>query len=90
LPGPGKSWLDPMSLPVGDRGPTDRSGASRDEEGEASSSQQTEAEAHTAAALRHFTANEHERARQAVERALALDPTNRRARELQRILRVLG
>jgi serine/threonine protein kinase len=50
----------------------------------------TEAEALTAHALRLFTANEHERAREAVARALDLDPSNRRARELHRILRVLG
>jgi serine/threonine protein kinase len=55
-----------------------------------SESQQAEAEALTADALRHFTANDHERAREAVNRALDLDPANRRARELQRILRVLG
>jgi hypothetical protein len=40
-------------------------------------------------ALRHFVKDEHDQARQAVERALALDPGNRRARELQKILRVL-
>jgi tetratricopeptide (TPR) repeat protein len=55
-----------------------------------SESQQAEAEALTAEALRHFTANDHERAREAANRALVLDPANRRARELQRILRVLG
>ena len=48
------------------------------------------AEALTAEALRHFTADEHQQARAAVGRALELDPSNRRARELQRILRVLG
>ena len=49
----------------------------------------TKAEALAADALRHFTASEHDQAREAVKRALALDPTNRRARELQRILRIL-
>jgi len=44
----------------------------------------------SAAALRHFLKDEHARAREVVERALALDPTNRRALELQKILRVLG
>jgi tetratricopeptide (TPR) repeat protein len=48
-----------------------------------------EAVALSSAALRHFVQDEHEQARQAVERALALDPGNRRARELQKILRVL-
>jgi serine/threonine protein kinase len=49
-----------------------------------------EAVAQSAAALRHFVNDEHARAREAVERALALDPANRRALELQKILRVLG
>jgi serine/threonine protein kinase len=48
-----------------------------------------EAVALSAAALRHFVKDEHEQASQAVEKALALDPGNRRARELQKILRVL-
>lgn len=51
---------------------------------------ESEAETFTANALRHFTANEHDQAREAVKKALALDPKNRRARELQRLLRVLG
>ena len=49
-----------------------------------------EATALSAAALRHFLKDDHGRAREAVERALALDPSNRRALELQKILRVLG
>ena len=49
-----------------------------------------EAVALSAAALRHFVKDEHDEARRAVERALALDPANRRALELQKILRVLG
>jgi tetratricopeptide (TPR) repeat protein len=44
----------------------------------------------TSAALRHFVGNDHGKARQAVEKALALDPGNRRARELQKILGALG
>jgi len=55
-----------------------------------SASRRVEAEALTADALRHFMANEHDQARKVVDRALHLDPVNRRARELQRILRVLG
>jgi serine/threonine protein kinase len=51
---------------------------------------QAEAAALSASALRHFLANEHAQARDEVERALALDPANRRALELQRIFRVLG
>jgi eukaryotic-like serine/threonine-protein kinase len=49
-----------------------------------------EAVALSATALQHFLKDEHGRAREAVERALALDPSNRRALELQKILRVLG
>jgi serine/threonine-protein kinase len=49
-----------------------------------------EAVALSAAALRHFLKDEHDQARKAVERALVLDPFNRRAQELQKILRVLG
>jgi serine/threonine protein kinase len=48
------------------------------------------AEALTVEALACFTANEHQRARAALDRALELDPANRRAQELRRILRVLG
>jgi len=44
----------------------------------------------SAVALQHFLKDEHDRAREAVERALVLDPSNRRALELQKILRVLG
>jgi tetratricopeptide (TPR) repeat protein len=44
----------------------------------------------SAAALQHFLKDEHDQARKTVERALALDPTNRRALELDKILRVLG
>jgi cytochrome c-type biogenesis protein CcmH/NrfG len=49
-----------------------------------------EAAALSAAALRHFMNDEHDEARKVVERVLALDPANRRARDLQKILRVLG
>ena len=49
-----------------------------------------EAVALSAAALRHFLKDEHDEARGVVERALALDPSNRRALDLQKILRVLG
>jgi serine/threonine-protein kinase len=49
-----------------------------------------EAVALSAAALQHFLKDDHEEARKTVERALSLDPSNRRALELQKILRVLG
>jgi tetratricopeptide (TPR) repeat protein len=44
----------------------------------------------SAAALRHFLLDDHDKARKTVLRALELDPTNRRALELEKILRVLG
>jgi len=53
-------------------------------------SRKAEAEAHAARALQRFVANEHARAQEEVERALRLDPENRRARDLQKILRILG
>jgi tetratricopeptide (TPR) repeat protein len=49
-----------------------------------------EAVALSAAALQHFLKDDHDRARKTVQRALELDPTNRRALELEKILRVLG
>jgi eukaryotic-like serine/threonine-protein kinase len=49
-----------------------------------------EAVALSAAALQHFLKDDRDQARKAVERALVLDPSNRRAQELQKILRVLG
>jgi serine/threonine protein kinase len=49
-----------------------------------------EADALAALALQHFLANEHGHARQEVDRALALDPGNRRALGLQKLLRLLG
>jgi eukaryotic-like serine/threonine-protein kinase len=44
----------------------------------------------SAVALQHFLKDDHDQARAAVERALALDPSNRHALDLQKILRVLG
>ena len=49
-----------------------------------------EAVALSALALRHFLKDDHARAKQIVEQAVALDPGNRRALELQKILRMLG
>ncbi len=94
-PGPEPPGSDPSPAAPGRAGPAelprpDEPGTASGGAGDLPSPQQSEAEALTAAALRHFTANEHGRAREAVKRALALDPSNRRARDLQRILRVLG
>lgn len=52
--------------------------------------QRAEAASHAAAALNHFLQNDHARARKAVEKALSLDPENRRARELRQVLGILG
>jgi tetratricopeptide (TPR) repeat protein len=49
-----------------------------------------EAAAHAAAALEHFLRNDHARARKAVDKALSLDPENRRAGELRQVLGILG
>ncbi|HEV7499474.1 MAG TPA: hypothetical protein VGQ33_05690, partial [Vicinamibacteria bacterium] len=49
-----------------------------------------EGASHAAAALNHFLQNDHARARMAVDKALSLDPENRRARELRQVLGILG
>jgi tetratricopeptide (TPR) repeat protein/predicted Ser/Thr protein kinase len=49
-----------------------------------------EGASHAAAALNHFLQNDHARARTAVDKALSLDPENRRARELRQVLGILG
>ena len=50
----------------------------------------TEAGALSTAALQRFLEDDHAKARLLVERALALDPRNKKALELEKILRVLG
>jgi tetratricopeptide (TPR) repeat protein len=49
-----------------------------------------EVESLTTAALDHFVRNDYGKARTAVDKALALEPGNRKARELQTILGALG
>lgn len=44
----------------------------------------------TTIALNAFVENNHPKARKAAEKALALDPENKRARELMKILGALG
>jgi hypothetical protein len=56
----------------------------------AAESRASEAGTLSAAALQRFLEDDHEKARQLVERALTLDPSNKRALELEKILRVLG
>jgi tRNA A-37 threonylcarbamoyl transferase component Bud32/tetratricopeptide (TPR) repeat protein len=49
-----------------------------------------EAAAHAAAGLDHFLRGDHASARKAVDKALSLDPENRRAGELRQVLGILG
>jgi tetratricopeptide (TPR) repeat protein len=53
-------------------------------------SREQQVESLTSAALLHFVGNDHGKARQAVEEALAIDPANHRALQLQKILGALG
>jgi tetratricopeptide (TPR) repeat protein/tRNA A-37 threonylcarbamoyl transferase component Bud32 len=57
---------------------------------EAGGDRKSDAEALTTAALDHFVKNEYGKARRAVEKALALEPQNKKARELHKILGALG
>jgi tetratricopeptide (TPR) repeat protein len=50
----------------------------------------SEVEALTSAALNHFLQNNHAKARKAIDKALAIDPGNKKAREMLRILGALG
>jgi tetratricopeptide (TPR) repeat protein/predicted Ser/Thr protein kinase len=50
----------------------------------------SEVEALTSAALDHFLQNNHDKARKAIDKALAIDPSNKKAREMLRILGALG
>jgi len=52
--------------------------------------ERAQVESLTSAALRHFVGNDHGKARQAVEKALAIDPADHRALQLQKILGALG
>jgi tetratricopeptide (TPR) repeat protein len=59
-------------------------------EGAGLEGRRSEAEALTTAALDHFVKNDYGKARKAVEKALALEPKNKKARELLKILGALG
>jgi len=50
----------------------------------------SEVEALTSAALNHFLQNNHAKARKAIDKALAIDPGNKKAREMLRILGSIG
>jgi tetratricopeptide (TPR) repeat protein len=49
-----------------------------------------EVESLTSAALNHFVKNDYVKARRDVDKALALEPDNKKARELKKILGALG
>jgi hypothetical protein len=49
-----------------------------------------EIESLVSSALNHFVANEYGKARKAVSKVIALDPNNKKARELEKILGALG
>jgi tetratricopeptide (TPR) repeat protein len=83
VPRPAPAAVTPAAPPPPARMPTPGPPAPRD-------SRAADATALSASALRFFLEDDHKRAREAVERALALDPSNRRALEIQKILRVLG
>jgi tetratricopeptide (TPR) repeat protein len=50
----------------------------------------SEVEALTSAALNHFLRNDHAKAKKAIDKALAIDPGNKKAREMLRILGAIG
>jgi tetratricopeptide (TPR) repeat protein len=64
--------------------------AASGDEGRRADAVLAQVESLTSEALDYFVQNDHPAARQAVEEALALDPRNRRARELLKILGALG
>jgi tetratricopeptide (TPR) repeat protein len=90
-PAPGQSAADlPLGPPEESPAPASAPEPAAPVRAAASDPGVAEAVALSATALQHFLKDDHARASAAVERALALDPGNRRALELQKILRVLG
>ncbi len=73
----------PAAPPPSAEGPPTPEPPARDPRG-------AEIESLTTAALDSFVGNDHDKARAAIERVLALDPANRKARQLLRILGALG
>jgi hypothetical protein len=55
-----------------------------------SDGRKAEIEALTTEALEAFVSNKYAKARKAVDKALSLDPNNKKAKELQKILGALG
>jgi serine/threonine-protein kinase len=72
----------PVSVPPSDPGTPARTSSPE--------GRRSEVEALTSAALNHFLQNNHAKARKAIDKALAIDPGNKKAREMLRILGALG
>jgi serine/threonine-protein kinase len=71
-----------VPVPPSDPGTSPRTGSPE--------GRRAEVEALTSAALNHFLQNNHAKARKAIDKALAIDPGNKKAREMLRILGALG
>jgi tetratricopeptide (TPR) repeat protein len=72
----------PVPVPPSDPGASPRTGSPE--------GRRSEVEALTSAALNHFLQNNHAKARKAIDKALAIDPGNKKAREMLRILGSIG
>jgi len=81
-----KASADPAAPPVAVP-PSDPGTAARTSTPEG---RRSEVEALTSAALNHFLQNNHAKARKAIDKALAIDPGNKKAREMLRILGAIG
>jgi len=79
---PAASPAAPAPVPPSDPGTSPRTGTPE--------GRRSEVEALTSAALNHFLQNNHAKARKAIDKALAIDPGNKKAREMLRILGSLG
>jgi len=79
---PAASPAAPAPVPPSDPGTSPRTGTPE--------GRRSEVEALTSAALNHFLQNNHAKARKAIDKALAIDPGNKKAREMLRILGALG
>jgi serine/threonine-protein kinase len=71
-----------VPVPPSDPGASPRTGSPE--------GRRSEVEALTSAALNHFLQNNHAKARKAIDKALAIDPGNKKAREMLRILGAIG
>jgi serine/threonine-protein kinase len=81
-PSPAAQPAAPSPVPPSDPGTSPRTGSTE--------GRRSEVEALTSAALNHFLQNNHSKARKAIDKALAIDPGNKKAQEMLRILGSLG